>query len=240
VADPLGTYQQLAELLDSAPAVLFCLKDVEGRYLAVNHAFVERTSVRTRREVIGRSAAELFPAELARRYEQQDRELLADGQPVRDELELITGPDGQPGWYVTTKLPVLDDAGVLVAIAVVSVDLGRDEDGGADIVGLQRAVQHVHQSLDASPSVEELAAVAGLTVAQLERRMHRVFGLSPKQYVMKARVEEANRLLATTDRPLAEIAQACGWYDQSAFTRQFTRVVGSPPGEYRARNRSPR
>jgi hypothetical protein len=72
--------------------------------------------------------------------------------------------------------------------------------------------------------------------SQLERRMQKVFGLAPKQYVVKARVDEACRLLTHTNDPLATIAAACGWYDQSAFTRQFTRVTGCPPGEFRSRN----
>ena len=232
----LAPYRLMAELLDGAPQVLFCVKDVDGRYLAVNHAFVERTTTRSRREVIGRTADELFPAELAARYQAQDAEVIGHGVPVRDELELITGPDGRPGWYATTKLPVRDDAGRLVAIAVVSVDLARGADD-ADVSALARAVHHVHEHLTDNVTVEEMAGAGGFTVAQLEHRMPRVFGVSPKQYMIKARVEEATRLLADTDLAVADVAQRCGWYDQSALNRQFTRIVGCTPGEYRARHR---
>ena len=234
----IAPYAQLADLLDAASGVLYCLKDVDGRYLAVNQAFVERTSGRSRRDVLGRRARDLFPADLAARYEAQDEGLRAGGQPVRDELELITGADGRPGWYVTSKQLVHGVPGAAHAtalgIAAVSVDLGREREHPDGLAGLHEAVEHVHRHLARTVTVDELAAVAGLSVAQLERRMKRVFGVSPKQYVVKARVEEATRLLLGGERPLSEVALACGWYDQSAFTRQFTRIVGCTPGEYRS------
>lgn len=232
----LDAYTALADLLDHAPGVLYCLKSADGRYLAVNRAFAERTTSRTRADVIGRRAPELFPPELASRYEAQDAEVLASAVPMYDELELITGADGEPGWYSTTKQPVVDASGV-AAIAVLSVDLQRDTTDDADLVGLRRAVTFAHANLAGNVTVDQLADEAGLTPARLERRMQRAFGVSPKQYVIKARVEEATRLLTTTERPIAEIAVGCGWYDQSAFTRQFTRIVGTPPNAYRAARR---
>lgn len=238
MTDLLAPYLLLADLLDAVPSVLFCLKGVDGRYLSVNHAFVERTNAQTRRDVVGHRAHELFPAELADRYEAQDAEILGSLQALRDELELITRADGRVGWFRTTKLPVLDARGRCVAIATVSVDLDATEDADGDVAALAKVVRFVHGALARPVTVEQLSAEAGLTTDQLERRMRRVFGLSPKQFVVKARVEEAARLLASTDHSLADIAVSCGWYDQSAFTRQFTRVVGCTPGEYRARKRA--
>lgn len=50
---------------------------------------------------------------------------------------------------------------------------------------------------------------------------------------MRFRVGRAIDLLATTQLALADLAARCGYYDQSAFTRQFRRVVGVSPGAYR-------
>jgi len=68
---------------------------------------------------------------------------------------------------------------------------------------------------------------------QLERRVRRVFGISPKQYVMRARVDTAARLLAQTDLTLADIANQSGFYDQSDFTRRFARLTNYTPASYR-------
>ena len=71
------------------------------------------------------------------------------------------------------------------------------------------------------------------TGAYMIESFRRILGLTPKQLIMRFRVEEALRLLETTDRPLSEIAPLCGYYDQSAFTRHFRRVVGFGPAGWR-------
>lgn len=229
----LATYLAMAELLDMAPTTLYCVKDPDGRYLAVNNAFVERTTASSRRDVVGRLATDLFPVELAERYLAQDSELLELRQPLRDELEQITEPTGQVAWYLTTKQPVFE-GDQLVAIVVVSIALGSPAALGAEHP-LRPVVNHIREHLADAMTVDELAEVAGLPLRQFERLVRRTFGLPTKQYITQVRVTAAGELLRTGDLPLAEIATRCGWYDQSAFSKQFTKIVGVTPGEFRRR-----
>lgn len=232
----LAAYVAMAELLDMAPTTLYCVKDTDGRYLAVNNAFVERTNASSRRDVVGRLATDLFPAELADRYLAQDREIFELRQPLRDELEQITDPGGQIAWYLTTKQPIFDGEN-LVAIAVVSIALGTPAALGAEHP-LRVVVAYIREHLAEQVTVEGLAEVAGLPLRQFERLIRRTFGLPTKQYITQVRVTAAGELLKTTELALAEIATRCGWYDQSAFSKQFTKIVGVTPGEYRRRNQS--
>lgn len=232
----LAAYIAMAELLDMAPTTLYCVKDTNGRYLAVNNAFVERTNASSRRDVVGRLATDLFPPELADRYLAQDREIFELRQPLRDELEQITEPGGQIAWYLTTKQPIFDGDD-LVAIAVVSIALGTPAALGAEHP-LRPVVTHIREHLADAMTVEGLAEVAGLPLRQFERLIRRTFGLPTKQYITQVRVTAASELLRSTQLPLAEIATRCGWYDQSAFTKQFTKIVGVPPGEYRRRTQA--
>lgn len=232
----LAAYVAMAELLDMAPTTLYCVKDTNGRYLAVNNAFVERTNASSRRDVVGRLATDLFPPELADRYLAQDREIFELRQPLRDELEQITEPGGQIAWYLTTKQPIFDGDD-LVAIAVVSIALGTPAALGAEHP-LRPVVTHIREHLADAMTVEGLAEVAGLPLRQFERLIRRTFGLPTKQYITQVRVTAASELLRSTQLPLAEIATRCGWYDQSAFTKQFTKIVGVPPGEYRRRTQA--
>ena len=232
----LAAYVAMAELLDMAPTTLYCVKDTDGRYLAVNNAFVERTNASSRRDVVGRLATDLFPAELADRYLAQDREIFEVRQPLRDELEQITDPGGQIAWYLTTKQPIFDGDN-LVAIAVVSIALGTPAALGAEHP-LRAVVTYIREHLAEPMSVAGLADVAGLPLRQFERLIRRTFGLPTKQYITQVRVTAAGELLKTTELALAEIATRCGWYDQSAFSKQFTKIVGVTPGEYRRRNQS--
>src|SRR6478609_6781829 len=92
----------LLRLCDDLTGTMFCAKDVTGRYVVVNEAFVRRTPERSRRAVVGRTAAELFLPHLAERYDAQDRDVLATGRALHRELELIRRPGGPPGWYLTS------------------------------------------------------------------------------------------------------------------------------------------
>ncbi len=227
----------LLALFAELTGVMFCAKDADGRYVEVNDAFVRRTNQRTRGDVIGRRAGELFVAALAERYEEQDTRVLAEGRPLRHELELIRREGGSPGWYLTTKIPVTEPDGTTSGVVSVSEDLRSADASDPSMPALSRVVELVESRLDAPPRVDEMAAAADLSPSALERRMRAVFGLAPTQFVLRARIDRARALLTDTDRPLAEVALACGFYDQPAFTRQFTRLAGETPGGFRRRSR---
>lgn len=227
----------VSEVLATTPHVMFCVKDAVGRYVAANRAFAERAGVAGPGEVVGRTAHELFPADLADGYAAQDDAVMSTGQPLTNELEYITRPDGSIGWYLTSKSRLIDERGRPSGIVSVSIDLRTPADAAAPHHGLARAVDFARRHLAASTSVADLADAAGMTTGQLERAMGRVLGLSPKQLVLRLRLEQAIAELDTTDDSIATVAQRCGYYDQSAFTRHFTRVVGMAPGAYRRRTR---
>lgn len=225
----------LSDVFAGVPHVMFCVKDTDGRYVAVNQAFAERAGRAAPGEVLGHTAGDLFPAELAAAYEAQDARLLSTGEAIRNELELILRPDGTPGWYVTSKTRLQGEAGTVVGICAVSYDLrsGLAADRHAH---LQAAIDLARRHYAEPLKVADLAQAAGMTATQLERSLRRALGMSPKQLIIRIRIDEAVRRLDDTDLPLAVIAGECGFYDQSSFTRQFQRVVGMTPGAYRARN----
>ena len=239
---PEGVFEaqpEVLELIDLLVDVMFCMKDAEGRYLAVNPAFVRRAGRKSKRDVIGRRAADFFAAPLALRYEEQDRRVFATGRPLRDELELIRREDGGLGWYVTTKLPVASrrDSGQICGLVSISRDLRTPGSDEVAVRALQRAVEHVRENLAETIRVTGVAAAAGLSPSQLERRMRKAFGLSAMQYVLRARVERAAELLADTEMPLAEVAVVSGFYDQADLTNRFARLTGETPAQFRAHQR---
>lgn len=230
--------EAVADVLATTPNVMFCAKSVSGEYLAANQAFAERAGVARAGDVVGRTARDLFPAELAARYEAQDRRVLETGRMLTNELELITRRDRSIGWFLTSKSRWTDDAGVPVGIVSISVDLRTPVDAAAPHAQLAAAVDVARRRFAEPIEVADLAVAAGMSVAQLERTTRRVLGSSPKQLVMRFRLEEGLRLLTTTDVPVAEVARRCGYYDQSAFSRHFRAVVGTPPAAYRAAHRA--
>lgn len=82
--------------------------------------------------------------------------------------------------------------------------------------------------------IAELAAVCRLSVSHFVRAFRQSMGLPPHQWIVMRRVDLSKDLLAErAARPLAEIALACGFADQSHFTRTFSRIVGMTPGAWR-------
>ena len=225
---------EMMRLLDELSVTMFCAKDSAGRYVAVNQAFVDRTGERSRRTVIGRTAEDLFEPLLAEHYTQQDRVVLDSGQALRNELELIRRPGGVPGWYLTAKLPVRAGDAV-VGLVSISEDLRTYDAADVAVNSLSRVVALVHERLAGQITVADLAAAADCSASTLERRMHKVFSLSPQQFVLRTRIDHAAALLTTSTLPIAAIATETGFYDQAVFTRTFGRLTGETPAQFRRR-----
>ncbi|MCF7675707.1 MAG: AraC family transcriptional regulator [Akkermansiaceae bacterium] len=118
-------------------------------------------------------------------------------------------------------------------LAETSRDLDSPREEDLMLAGVARIVAHIQAHLDIDLRLVALVTRAGLSPTQLDRRMRRVFPLTPAQFIRKSRIEHSVRLLTTTALPVAEIALTCGYGDQTAFTRQFRTMVGMPPAAYR-------
>jgi PAS domain S-box-containing protein len=219
------------------PDVVFCLKDRERRYQAANPAFAARIGLRDPRQLLGKRAEDFFPGSLAKVYREQDTTVLTTGRELCDQLELVSNRDGSQGWYLATKVPLHDAAGRVIGLASISRDLGTPREEDLEFAGLRRIVEHIRNHPDGDLRPASLAATAGLSSAQLDRRMRKVFQLTTSQFIRQSRIDHAVRLLTTTDQPIAGIALDCGYGDQTSFTRQFRATVGMPPAAYRERTR---
>lgn len=220
-------------LFDTIGDVLFCVKDRERRYVAANAAFISRAGLRHRTALIGRTASEVFPAILAAGYEQQDDEVFNSSTAVRDRLEMITQADGTVGWFVSQKVPVKSSAGQIIALAGISRDLDTTAAGGLELGTIADAIDKLHRQSHLPLRIETLAKHAGLSLSQFQRRVRSITGLTPRQLLTKARIDNAAQALRDSHQSLASIAHNCGFYDQAAFSRQFSAATGLTPGNYR-------
>lgn len=233
VADPF-----FAEaLFDLLADVVFFVKDVRGGYVVVNTTLMRRCGFQHKSWLIGRLPIDVFPAELGASYAAQDRQVIATGEPIHDRLELHLYPNRVPGWCLTHKIPLFGHDGQIVGLAGISRDLRMPDKEHPVYRRIAAAVTYIQEHYAEPLRLAELARIAKVSAAQFERYMQRIFDLTPKQLIIKTRLDAAARLL-TSDRSVAEIAQDCGYADHSAFSRQFRAVVGLSPIEYRALQRT--
>jgi AraC family transcriptional regulator len=110
---------------------------------------------------------------------------------------------------------------------------GRNVRGGLAPWQLQRARDFVDANLADDPSISRLANACGLSSGYFARAFKQTTGLSPSRWLTRRRVERAKELLQDPGRALADIAQLCGFADQSHFTRVFSKSEGYSPGRWR-------
>jgi AraC family transcriptional regulator len=109
----------------------------------------------------------------------------------------------------------------------------RRGDGALPQGKLRTVVEYVEEHLDASLTLERMAAAAHLSVYHFARQFKAATGLPPHQYVIMRRVEWAKRLLqGGTDLSLAEVAAGAGFSDQSQFSHHFKRLIGVTPRQF--------
>lgn len=96
---------------------------------------------------------------------------------------------------------------------------------------LQQALAYLETNYAANVTLDELAAQTHLSPYHLLRLFKATYGLPPHAYLTQLRVQRAKRLLLA-GQPIAAVALAVGFTDQSHLTRHFKRIVGVPPGQY--------
>ena len=94
---------------------------------------------------------------------------------------------------------------------------------------LSRVTVFIEACLAEEMSVPRLAKVAGTSVNHFAMLFKATTGLTPEQYILRARLWRARRLVEKGQRTIGEIAHATGFADHSHLTMQFGRMFGAPP-----------
>lgn len=156
------------------------------------------------------------------------------------------------------RQPILDDARVnaLLIEALVDLDHAPDELLLDDIIArLHAMLWHYAESAgptfrslarnavmscrdylvansDCTVSSKDLETVSGLDRYTLARHFRAISGTSPHRYLIMRRLEKSRSMMTVNGANLAEIAIACGFADQSHFTRHFKSSYGMTPGRW--------
>ncbi len=98
---------------------------------------------------------------------------------------------------------------------------------------VEQAVGWMHRHFSEEVSMEEMAESAGVSPFHFLRTFRRFTGVTPALFLSALRLEEAKRLLLTTDRSVTDICFDVGYNSLGTFTTRFTQLVGLSPARLR-------
>ena len=102
------------------------------------------------------------------------------------------------------------------------------------------AIAKIKNNLSKHLTTETLAKMLYVSTAQLNQQFRKIYNISAKEYISRARMERAKHLLIHTDQMIYEITQEIGFHDVDYFTRIFKLETGCPPNAWRKRHRQSR
>jgi sigma-B regulation protein RsbU (phosphoserine phosphatase) len=129
------THRLLQAMLDNVPDRIY-FKDTQSRFIRVSRSVAKRVGVADPAEVIGKTDSDFYSPELAKKFCEDDENIIRSGKPIINKTEMRTDPDGETTWTSTTKLPLRDEQGKVVGL----VGIGRD------ITEQKRAEEALRQS----------------------------------------------------------------------------------------------
>ena len=166
----------------------------------------------------------------------------AGGVPPLAEL-VVLGELAQSAADATSEVGLDEAALALAARFVTVVSERRSRRRPPSARDRRRAIEAAlwldersHEPID----LETAARAAGLSAFHFLRLFANVVGATPHQYVVRARLRNAARLLADHDRSITDVALDVGFADLSNFVRTFHRAAGMSPGRFRQAARGER
>jgi len=123
--------------------------------------------------------------------------------------------------------------GLVLHMLALSLRTSAQARAGSVPRWLDRIVEYIHDEPARRLALTELAALVDVHPAHLAKVFRAAHGVSIARFARTVRLEDAARSLATTLRPIAEIAVQAGFADQSHFTRAFRALNGVTPAQYR-------
>ena len=178
---------------------------------------------------------------------------LANLLRIRDMPVFSSLPEGSVRACFETAFDLLDQPGPAAPSrmhATVAGLLGllyenRFRDGApstTDLVpsALEKPLVRMRQHYSDPLRLAELAELGGMSVSHFIRTFKRSMGTSPIDWLRRERINQAKRRLIDSDEPIKEIARQCGYRDPYFFSKDFKKVAGSSPTQYRVNERGQR
>jgi PAS domain S-box-containing protein len=176
----------LRALIDTFPDYIF-VKDSEGRFVISNRAHAEAAKIDDPEQLVGKTAFDTFPPELAEQYDADDRAVIDSGEPLLNLERQTIDPEGKRKWVLTSKVPFKSSDGKMTGLVGISRDITQRRQAEE---ALRERERFIEQILTTSPSVVylydleeqrniysnlEIAAALGYSPEEIDAFANRLF-----------------------------------------------------------------
>jgi len=188
----------LRALMENSPDLIF-FKDSELRFTRVSRSQAESMAARDPTECIGKSDADYFEVDDARRWRAEEQEILRSGRAQIDQVEQFKRPQDGVCWLSTTKVPMFDRSGQVSGIAGIA----------RDITALKNSEEMLREEAERNRMILETAydAFIGMnpdgTITAWNPQAERTFGWTAAEAI-------GRRLCDTVVAPAYRFAHALG------------------------------
>jgi len=111
--------------------------------------------------------------------------------------------------------------------------LRKFSESHTDYVAIMRSIEYIRANFGEKIDVENLASAVNMSYATYLRHFKYVCHTTPLEYLTNYRISIAAQQLESTEMPISVIAQDCGFFDSSHFTRIFHKLKGRVPSEFK-------
>jgi AraC-like DNA-binding protein len=164
-----------------------------------------------------------------------------DGRPVADPVIARLGNAARPALAAADQANELFASHLMLSLSIYvcatygNLKTPRPMPGGLSAWQERAAKEMIEAYIDGSLPLGRVAAVCGLSTGRFAHAFKASVGMAPHKWLLLRRVDRAKALLQRGRHTLSDVAFACGFADQSHFTRVFRRATGATPGEWKLR-----
>jgi len=112
----------LDSLIRTVPDLVY-FKDRESRFIRINEAYARKAGFTDIHAALGKTDFDIFGERHARQAYEDEKRIMATGQPMIDQEEREDWPDGHVTWASSTKMPMRDGTGQIIGIMGISRDI---------------------------------------------------------------------------------------------------------------------
>ena len=222
-------------LMDHVPDLYFFVKDSKSRLITCNSNMLRLFNRKHPTEIYGKTGLDFFPAGIVNTFFEDDRYVVNNNASLIDRIELNIAENGSLSWFCTTKTPLINVKEEVIGLMGITRNLGDADPELHPFMKMIPVLKYMQDHFREDIEIATLADICHLSISQFHRSFKKLFRMPPLQFVLKLRIQEACKLLKSSDLNIGEITFRCGFNDQNYLARCFNKFIGTSPSQYRKR-----